>query len=328
MAHKICITEPLIHDVIDWLRNQEEVDLYVGERGEFDRPEALSRAAATYDAILTMLSNPVDRTVFESGAEGALKVVANYAVGYDNIDLQAAREFNIPVTNTPGVLSDATADLTWALILSVARKICGAQAYLQAGKFDGWEPKGFLGLEMNGSTLGIIGMGRIGSAVARRARGFGMNVIYHNRNRLDSELEEDLDASYVHDIYNLATRSDVVSLHCPLTDQTRHLVDQQFLERMPEHALLINTARGPVVNEVELAFALQKGTIAGAGIDVYEQEPEVHPELANAPNTVLLPHIGSATTATRRKMGMMAARGIMHVLNGNDPKSLDNLIRA
>jgi len=255
-----------------------------------------------------------------------LRVVANYAVGYNNIDTTAAKELGIRVTNTPGALTEATADITWALILATIRHIPASETFLRQGKFDGWDPLGFLGYDLNGKTLGIIGMGRIGQAVARRAVGFGMNIIYHNRKPVPADVELSFSATYVADFRDLVRQSDVVSLNCPLTPENRHMIDRDMLQQMKRSAILINTGRGPLVDEAALAEALKLGWIAGAGLDVYEEEPVVHPDLLDAPNAVLLPHIGSATYEARNRMGMLAAKGLLHLLNGGDSQELPNLL--
>jgi len=323
MPYRVLITEPIVERVIDRLRSRYEVT--VGERGIYNSEEALVSDIPEYDALLPMLSNPVTGKVIAAGKR--LKIIANHAVGYNNIDLEAAEEAGVKVANTPGVLTESSADCAMALMLSTARKICEAQQYLRDGRFEGWEPLGFLGLELNGKTLGILGMGRIGTAVARRARGFGMKILYHNRNRVDKEIERELEAKYAENVEALAERSDVLSLNCPLTEQTRHIIDRSILSAMPDHALLINTSRGPVVDESALAEALHNKTIGGAGIDVFEKEPEVHPELLAAPNCVLTPHIASATHETREAIGMLAADAIMGVLEGKPDGKIPNLIR-
>ena len=210
--------------------------------------------------------------------------------------------------------------------MAVTRKFNAAEQYLRDGKFSGWEPLGFLGMELRGKTLGIIGMGRIGQAFAHRARAFGMNISYNNRSKVSDEIEQTLDATYFSSIEELAQNSDVLSLNCPLTDETHHLVNDRIFNMMPQHSILINISRGPVVDEAALANALHEGTIAGAGIDVFENEPEVHSKLLTAPNCVLLPHIASATYETREQIGMLASKAIVSVLNGVDESNIPNLI--
>ncbi|MDZ7689693.1 MAG: D-glycerate dehydrogenase [Balneolaceae bacterium] len=318
MAKRVLITEPIVDSVIQHLRNHYEV--VVGKRGDFSTEEALVEAVPGFDALLPMLSCPITANVLSAGDK--LKIVANHAVGYNNIDLNAARNAGIKVANTPDVLTESTADCAMALLLSTARKITEAQNFLLEGKFDGWDPLGFLGMELNGKTLGILGMGRIGTAVARRAKAFGMDIIYHNRSRVDQETEQQLEAELISDIQTLAKRSDIISINCPLTDNTYHAIDAEILDLMPEHAIIINTARGPVIDEAALAEALHNGTIGGAGLDVLEEEPEVHPRLITAPNCVLTPHIGSATHETREAIGMLAANAIIGVLEGKPDEKI------
>jgi glyoxylate reductase len=322
MEEKILITEPIIKDVIEGLEKEFQVD--VGERGKFSQVEKLTEVIGQYDALLPMLSNPVTEEVIEAGS--SLKIIANYAVGYDNIDIEAAKKAGVHVANTPGVLSESCADFTWALLLAVARHLGPAEEYLRQGKYNEWEPLGFLGMELAGRTLGILGMGGIGKAVARRAKGFGMSVIYHNRNKVDAETEQRLNATYISTAEELTAQSDVLSIHCPLTDETHHLVDAEMMEQMPNDAILLNTARGPVVDEEALADALHNHQLAGAGLDVFEEEPKVHPHLLEAPNCVITPHIASATEDTRRAIGQRAADAIKGILHGDAPSSISNLL--
>lgn len=322
-SYRVLITEPIADSVMQKLRDRYEV--VVGERGTYNSEEALRKATPDFDALLPMLSNPVTETVISAGDR--LKIIANHAVGYNNIDLDAAKMAGVKVANTPDVLTESSADFAMALLLATARKICEAQQYLRDGRFEGWEPLGFLGLELNGKILGILGMGRIGTALARRAKAFGMEIIYHNRSRADKHVERELEAEYIADVETLAGRSDVLSLNCPLTEETHHIIDKAILNRMPEHALLINTARGPVVDEAALARALIEKKIGGAGLDVFEDEPAVHPDLLAAPNCVLTPHIASATRETREAIGMLAADAIIGVLEEKPDDRIPNLIQ-
>lgn len=322
MSACILITEPIIQSVIDNLKTDYKVD--VGKRGQFNTEQQLVDVIGDYDALLPMLSNPVTKNVIEAGEK--LKIIANHAVGYNNIDLEAAQKAGVKVANTPDVLTESSADLAMGLLLSVARKIDSAQAYLREGQFNGWEPLGFLGMELNGQALGILGMGRIGTAVARRARAFGMNILYHNRSKVSAEIEQELNATYISSLKELAQKSDILSLHCPLTDDTRHAIDATILKILPNHAILINTSRGPVVDEAALADALHNGVIGGAGLDVFEKEPDVHPGLLKAPNCVLTPHIASATTHTRKAIGELAANAIRGVLQGKPASEISNLL--
>jgi glyoxylate reductase len=274
----------------------------------------LVEAAGDVDAIVCLLTDRIDADVLAAGAP-RLQVVATVAVGYDNIDLEAAAANGVAVCNTPGVLDETTADLAFLLVLAAARRSTEAEADLRAGRWAGWGIEDHLGTDVHGATLGLVGFGRIGQAVARRARGFGMTVLHHTRN--DTGIE-----GWVADLDELFAASDIVSLHIPLTSGARHLVDARRLALMKSDAVLVNTSRGPVVDEEALASALESGAIAAAGIDVYEREPEVHPRLLRAPGAVLLPHVGSATTATRLRMARVASEGARAVLAGERPENL------
>lgn len=324
MPKKVLITEPIIPSVIDKLKQYYTVD--VGEADTYNQEEALIQDIPEYDALLPMLSNPVTKEVIEAGKQ--LKIVANHAVGYNNIDLEAAQKHHVAVANTPGVLTESCAEFTIGLMISVARHFVEAQQYLLDGHFKSWEPLGFLGKELKGSTLGIVGMGRIGQAVARRAKIFGMDIIYHNRSSVPEDIEQDLDAEYVANIEDLAQRSDILTLHCPLTEQTHHLIDTHIISLMPDDAILLNTSRGPVVDEAALARALHEEKLGGAGIDVFEHEPNVHPKLKTAPNTLLTPHMASASYKTREAIGMLAADAIIGILEDKPKSDIPNLIQA
>ncbi|MBI3595712.1 MAG: D-glycerate dehydrogenase [Nitrospirae bacterium] len=290
----------------------------------YDRPltkPELMRGMRGRPALISMLSDPIDAEVIASNSR--LKVIANYAVGYNNIDLKTAAALGIIVTNTPEVLTEATADLTWSLILSLARRVVEGDRLTRTGRWTGWNPTQLLGMNVSGKTLGIIGMGRIGQAVAQRAVGFGMRLIYHNRRRLPHRVEKRFRASY-RPLPRLLAAADILSLHVPLTRETRHLIDRRAFNGMKRTALLINTARGPVVDEKALVRALKKGEIAGAGLDVFEEEPTVQKGLLTLPNVVLLPHLGSATVETRIRMGWMVIENIQAVLKG---KPAPNAIR-
>jgi glyoxylate reductase len=265
------------------------------------------------DAIVCLLTDKIDAAVLAAGAP-RLKVVANVAVGYDNIDLEAADAHGIAVSNTPGVLDETTADLAFLLILAAARRVWEAESDLRAGKWPGWDVDQYLGRDVHGAVLGVVGFGRIGQAVARRATGFGMEVLHHTRR--DTGM-----AGWRGDLDRLLAESDIVTLHVPLTDETRHLIDARRLAFMKRDAVLVNTSRGPVVDEEALAVALEENAIFAAGLDVYEREPEVNPRLLAAPRTVLLPHIGSASLATRTRMAHVAAENVVAVLAGERPKN-------
>ncbi|MCP9456715.1 MAG: D-glycerate dehydrogenase [Nitrospira sp.] len=273
--------------------------------------EDLRAGFAEADAVICMLSDSINADLLSHATK--LKILANYAVGYNNIDLDAAKARGIVVTNTPDVLTDATADLAWALMLSVARRVVEGDQWVRTGTWRGWAPTQLLGADIAGKTLGIIGMGRIGQAVAQRAQGFRMRVVYESRRSVVAPPgllweHRPLD--------QLLAEADFVSLHVPLTASTRHLIGARELSLMKPTAILINTARGPVVDEKALVAALKAGVIAGAGLDVYEEEPAVHPELVALPNVVLLPHLGSATVETRIRMGRLCLDNIEAVLNG------------
>ena len=283
---------------------------------EGDRPfthDQIVEQASAVDAIVCLLTDQIDDAVLTAGSP-RLKVVAAVAVGYDNIDLHTAAAHGIAVTNTPGVLDDTTADLAFLLILAAARRIWDAESDLRAGKWPGWDIDQYLGRDVHGAVLGVVGFGRIGQAVARRATGFGMEVLHHTRR--DTGI-----VGWRGDLDRLLAESDIVTLHVPLTDETRHLVDARRMALMKPDAVLVNTSRGPVVDEEALAVALEEGTIFAAGLDVYEREPEVHPRLLVAPRTVLLPHIGSASLATRTRMARVAAENVVAVLAGNGPEN-------
>lgn len=319
---KILITEPIPEKVVQFLRGIGEVT--IGVKGTYDTEEHLLKDLPGYDALLCMLSTPVTRQVLEQAS--SLKVISNFAVGYNNIDVITAKELGIKVANTPDVLTEACGDFAMALLMATSRHFNDAEQYLRAGKFKGWEPLGFLGMELRGKKLGIAGMGRIGQAFAHRARAFGMDILYNNRSPLPTQIESALDATFISDIRELARISDVLSLNCPLTPETHHLVNKEILDIMPEHSILINISRGPVVDEEALAKALHNGSIAGAGLDVFEEEPIVHPMLLSAPNCTLLPHMASATYETREAIGMLAANAIKQVLSGVDDSEISNLI--
>lgn len=319
---KILIAEPIPDLAIDKLQERGEVT--VAGRGNLNNEEELIKALHDKDAFLSMLSNRVTKSVLKESKH--LKIVANFAVGYNNIDISAAAELGIRVANTPDVLTDATADLATGLMIAAARKFPAAETYLRDGQFKGWEPLGFRGVELSQSITGIIGMGRIGQAFAKRAGAFGTRIIYHNRNRVPLKTEEKLNAVYEPDLEKLLARVDVLSLHCPLTDETHHLLNRKRLAFMQKHAVIVNTARGAVIEEEALAEALRNHKIGGAGLDVYENEPSLHPDLLAAPNCILLPHIGSATFYARNKMAELAADAIIGVLQNRVDSEIPNLI--
>ena len=275
-------------------------------------PPVLREGLCQADAAIVTLGDRIDAETIQAATR--LKILANYAVGYNNIDLAAARQRGLIVTNTPDVLTDATADLTWALLLATARRVVEGDALVRSGRWAGWSPTQLLGAEVSGKTLGIIGMGRIGQAVAHRAAGFRMPVRYHSRQPLaTSSLPREWEYRSLRD---LLEESDVVTIHVPLTPATHHLISARELGWMRSTAFVINTARGPLVDEAALVDALKRGIIAGAGLDVYEQEPALYPALAQLKQVVLLPHLGSATLHARVQMGLVCLENIQAVLDG------------
>jgi glyoxylate reductase len=281
--------------------------------------EELLDVVSDRDAILCLLTDTIDREVFEA-ADGAV-VFANYAVGFNNVDVDAATERGVLVTNTPGVLTETTADMAWTLLMATARRITEGDRFTRAGKFEGWGPMMLLGVDITGATLGIVGPGRIGTAVAKRAAGFSMKLLYTGPNPSQEILDLGAEEASMDD---LLAQSDFVSLHVPLAEETRHLIGESELRMMKPSAILINTSRGPVVDEVALVEALRNGVIGGAGLDVYEDEPAMKPGLAQLENTVLTPHTASATIATRSKMAVMAATNLVAALKGETPPNLVN----
>jgi glyoxylate reductase len=282
------------HDLLDW-----------------DRTVPLTEAARGVEAILCLLTDVVSADVIAAGGP-SLRIVANVAVGYDNVDVVAAARHGVVVTNTPGLLDETTADTAFALILAACRRTTDAEAALRAGQWGGWALDGFLGVDVHGAELGLVGYGRIARAVERRASGFGMRVRHHARTPTR-------EPGYVGSLDDLLASADVVSLHVPLTPETHHLIDARRLALMKPDAVLVNTARGPVVDEIALADALEAGQLFAAGLDVYDGEPAVHQRLLAAPNLTLLPHIGSATRATRVAMVRLAAENVAAVLAGQPP---------
>lgn len=286
------------------------------------RRDELLEGVRGADAILSILTETIDAEVMDC-AGPQLKIVANYAVGYDNVDVDAATARKIVVTNTPGVLTETTADLAWALILGAARRIGEGERFLRTGRWTEWSPQLLLGHDVHGKTLGIFGLGRIGAAVARRAKGFNMQVIYYSRSRKDADTETELGVEYA-EKQALLEQSDILTLHCPLSDETRHAFGAAEFRAMKRSAVFVNTTRGPVVDEAALAQALRAGEIAAAGLDVFEEEPKVHAELLKCENALLVPHLGSASKETRAKMAEIAAANIVARLKGHHPPNCVN----
>ena len=307
----ILLTGKIPSSVVARLELVGDVDQFRRDGADVIPHDELMARIAGKQALVSMITDSIDRAVIEAGT--ALKVIANAAVGYNNIDVAAARERGIIVTNTPGVLTDATADLTWALILGITRRIGEGERLIRRGDWRGWTFDFMLGAEIRGKQLGIVGYGGIGRAVAARGRAFGMRVAYTSRTPKDDPEAEPMPFD------RLLATSDVVSLHCPLTPETRHLIDQPALARMKRSAYLINTSRGPVVDEKALAWALRMRLIAGAALDVFEQEPKVEPELLTLENVLLVPHLGSGTVETRTAMADLAVRNVAAVLSGQAP---------
>jgi glyoxylate reductase len=307
----ILLTGKIPSSVVARLESLGEVDQFRRDGVDVMPHDELVSRVAGKQALVSMITDAVSRDVIDAGRD--LKVIANAAVGYNNIDLAAARERGIVVTNTPGVLTDATADLTWALILGITRRIGEGERLVRRGAWNGWTFDFMLGAELRGKQLGIVGYGGIGRAVAARGRAFGMRIAYTSRTPKNVPDAEAMPFD------RLLATSDIVSLHCPLTPETRHLIDQPALARMKRSAYLINTSRGPVVDEKALAWALRTHLIAGAGLDVFEEEPKVEPELVTLENVMLVPHMGSGTVETRTAMADLAARNVAAVLSGQSP---------
>jgi glyoxylate reductase len=315
LTHSILVTRKLPSSVLEKLGGAADVDLYTGDAAI--PPAELRARIAGKDGLVCLLTDAIDRTVID--AAPGLKAIANVAVGYNNIDVPYARSRGIVVTNTPDVLTESVADFTWALILAITRRLSEGERLVRRGEWKGWALDLMLGTELRGKQLGLIGVGRIGRAVAARAGAFGMRVAYTSRrdttvgDRINSVPGESMQLD------RLLLTSDIVSLHVPLTPETRHLIDKRALTRMKRSAYLINTARGPVVDEAALAWALQHHLLAGAALDVYEQEPVVHPDLLGLENVLLVPHLGSGTTETRTAMADLAAENILAVFAGRPP---------
>ena len=299
------------------LRPLEDFDVTVLSKEPPERGELLE-AAKDAAGVLSTLTEKIDVEFMDAAGE-ALKVVANMAVGYDNIDLDAARERGVVVTNTPGVLDETTADTAFMLLLAAARRLGEGERIVRAGRWEAWGPKMLTGPDVWGKRLGILGFGEIGQAVARRAKGFDMEILYYNRSRKE-EAERELGAQYL-DLDELLRTCDFFSIHTPLTEETKHLIGAPEFEKMKPEAVVVNTSRGPVVDEAALAEALAETRIFAAGLDVYEEEPKVHPKLLELENVVLAPHIGSASIETRDKMAVTAGEDLRAVLRGERPKN-------
>ncbi len=314
MPKNILISNVLPEEARGIIPPEFHVDYNPGDL-PFTKPELIQRLKGK-DGLICHIISTIDEEVL--GASPGLKVVANVAVGYNNIDLAAARRRGVVVTNTPDVLTETTADFAWALLMAAARRVVEADHYARAGQWKSWKWDLLWGLDVHGKTLGVLGFGRIGRAVARRAGGFGMRVLYHDALRADGASERELRATYV-DQDTLLRESDFVTVHTPLMAETRHLINETALRAMKKTAILVNAARGPIVDEAALVRALGEGWIAGAGLDVFEEEPTIHPGLLPLRNVVLAPHIASASYDTRQGMATLAVRNCLAVLEGKAP---------
>ncbi|HIH98003.1 MAG TPA: D-glycerate dehydrogenase [Thermoplasmata archaeon] len=318
MKWKVFVTRKIPQRALDWLGKKCELEVYSGAE-PISKKEIMAGVRGK-DGLLCLLTDPIDEEVMD--AEPKLRAIANYAVGYDNIDLKAATKRGIVVSNTPEVLTDTTAELAWALLFSVARRIAEGDKLCRAGKYKGWAPMLMLGTDLKGKTLGVVGAGRIGTALTLKSRGFEMKILYTDKTKNEA-LEKELGAKKV-GLDELLKDSDFVSLHVPLTGETTHLIGLRELRLMKPGSILVNTSRGPIIDEKVLAIALRERWIRGAGIDVYENEPAIEPELLKLDNVVLLPHLGSATEETRTRMGLIAAKDLVATLEGKKPANCLN----
>jgi glyoxylate reductase len=319
VALKVYVTRPLFDEALQKLRREAQVDINSEDR-ILTKPELLSHVQGA-DGALTLLTDTIDRELLEAAPQ--LKVVANFAVGFNNVDLDAATKLGVIVTNTPGVLTETTADFAWALLMAAARRVVEGDKFARAKKFKAWGPKMFLGYDVFGKTLGLIGLGRIGQAVARRAKGFDMRIVFHDSEPVPDAVSSELGAERV-SLEELLRTSDFVSLHVPLLADTKHLLNDRTFAMMKPTCIVVNTSRGPVVEEKALVRALKQGKIAAAGLDVFEREPDIEPELFEMENVVLAPHIASASHETRLKMCNMAADNLLAGLKGERPPNLVN----
>ena len=310
----VLISRLLPEPAVALARSRAEVDAYDVDAA-MPRPDLLERLQGK-QGLICVISEAVDQALLDASPE--LRVVSNVAVGYNNVDVAACTKRGVVVTNTPDVLTDTTADFAWTLLMATARRVVEADRYVRGGRFEQWEYMVLLGGDIHGKTLGVVGFGRIGRAMARRARGFGMRVLYQDAVAADAATEHELNATRV-DLATLLRESDFVTLHTPLIPETRHLINADSLKTMKKTAYLINAARGPVVDEGALVSALKEGRIAGAGLDVFEGEPRVHPGLVELSNVVLAPHIASGSLETRLKMATLAVENCLAVLEGKTP---------
>ncbi len=319
MTKKILVSREIFNDTLEYLAGHFEVT--ANQVDKIYSSSELARALADKDGALITLTDRIDYALLLNCPH--LKVVCNIAVGFNNIDLEACTTLKVMATNTPGVLDDTTADFTWALILGAARRVTEAEAYVRAGQWQKWELKQLLGLDVHHATLGIIGLGRIGQAVARRAAGFEMTILYHDPLRVEEGIEKRLNCRYV-SMDELLENSDIVTIHVPYSKDTHHLIGAGEIAKMKKTAIIINAARGGIVDDAALVEALQSRRIAGAGLDVFEGEPNLHPGFLSLKNVVLAPHIASSSERTRRRMAMMAAENLVAALTGSTPPNLLN----
>jgi gluconate 2-dehydrogenase len=319
MKPKVLVTREVFDEVLEYLSQYFEVTS--NQSDSVMDPETLTMKLSDKEGALITLPDKIDATLLARCPN--LKAVCNIAVGYNNIDLEACTKAGVMATNTPGVLDDTTADFTWTLILATARRLTEAETYLRKGQWDGWKLKQFLGLDVHHATLGIFGLGRIGQVVARRAIGFEMKVIYHDVRRAALEIEQACRASFVSKD-ELLSQADIVTVHVPYSPATHHLIGKRELEQMKPTAILINASRGGVVDDSALIEALRSGTIAAAGLDVFENEPKLNPGFLELKNVVLAPHIASSSRATRYKMALLAAQNLVAALTGEKPPNLLN----
>jgi len=316
---KVYVTRPVFDDTIERLKR--DVDVEANPEDRILSKQELIERLRDKDGALTLLTDAVDLEVLQSAPK--LKVVANFAVGFNNVAIDSATKLGVVVTNTPGVLTETTADFAWTLLMAAARRVVEGDKFSRAGKFNAWGPKMLLGYDVYGKTLGLIGLGRIGQAVARRAAGFNMRVVFHDSEPIPEQVIKDLGVTRL-PLEEVLRISDFISLHVPLFPETHHLFNDKTFALMKPTCIVINTARGPVVDEKALVRAVRDGKIAGAGLDVYEREPEIEPELFKMDNVVLAPHIASASHETRLKMCMMAADNLLAVLKGQRPPNFVN----
>lgn len=319
MKPKVFVTRKLPEKALEMIR--AECDMEINPHDRVLTKEEIISGVSGKDGLLCLLTDEIDEEIIDSGKN--LRIIANYAVGYNNIDVGVATERKIPVTNTPGVLTDTTADMAWALIFAIARRVVEADKFTKEGKYKGWGPMMFLGGDIYGKTLGVVGLGRIGKSVVKRAKGFDMKVLYFDAFRADEKVEKELGIEYV-SLEELLKESDFVSIHVPLLPSTRHLIGEKELLMMKKTAYLINNSRGPVIDEEALVKALRDKEIAGAALDVFENEPELSPGLADLKNVVITPHISSASIETRTKMAVMAAENLLAGLKGMRPPNIVN----